>query len=57
MRTFRVHKTRGTCKIVNVCAERVEFNGGAALFWTGDLLVMAYSAWAWKSISNEDEAA
>lgn len=58
-RSFRVHKTRGTCKIVYVECHQIEFHqSGALLFWrnTGNLertLVMAYAPWAWKTVSEE----
>lgn len=59
IRTFRVHKTRGTCKIVHVECHKVEIHqSGALLFWrnTGNLnmtLVMAYAPWAWKTVSED----
>jgi hypothetical protein len=51
---FRIHKTRGTTKIVNVEADFVEFEkGGAVSFWKKQRLVMAYAGWAWKTVSLE----
>lgn len=54
LKTYRVHKSRGTCKIVNVEATHVRFRGGVAMFYRGQTLVMAYAPWAWKSISEEE---
>lgn len=51
MRSWRVHKTRGTCKIVVVEADLVEFRDGCLIFLTMDnRVVMAYAPWAWKTV-------
>lgn len=56
MKCFRIHKTRGTCKIVNVYASEIRFeSGGAISFWINEKLVMAYSKWAWKSVYEEPD--
>lgn len=52
-REFRIHKTRGTSKFVNVFADRFEIVDGALVFWSGGRLVMAYAAWAWKTVVED----
>jgi hypothetical protein len=57
MRTFRIHKTRGSSKIVLVRAMSIRFEtSGALTFWQGKKLVMAYAPWAWKTVSETEPA-
>ncbi len=55
MTIFRIHKTRGTCKIVNVEADRLCFEpSGVLSFWASGHLVMSYAPWAWKTACEDD---
>lgn len=53
-RLFKVHKARGTCKVVNVEAESCNIEYGCLVFRNGKTLVMSYAAWAWKTCHEEE---
>lgn len=53
MTSWRVHKTRGTCRIVWCEAEECAIESGALVFRTQGRIVMAYAPWAWKTAQEE----